>query len=239
MQVFLKDSVYKDFNYKNICLVDGNKTLSIYYAGTGDLHWTIYNSEGLNQDEHLHESFTITKENYQIYYLFEKLINDIKDINLYGRKEFEFPSYIETEEQKKDYLEEMEIDKDEYRKFNLSHYNDLYNDEDGSVTWTSDETGFCVANRVQIKKKDDEFLIEFSDQPYINGYEREYNTYYHMSIRFRNSGSYFDPFNMIFMNMFYDLQKVNDESYGHQICFEEYLHEQECAKKLSKKQNNV
>ena len=50
-----------------------------------------------------------------------------------------------------------------------------------------------------------------------------------ISIRFRNSGSLYDPFNMIFMRMFNKLQNYDPEY--HQIHFEEINY----AKKLSLK----
>lgn len=97
-----------------------------------------------------------------------------------------------------------------------------------------DETGFEVANKVQIKKLNDKILIEFSTQSYIEGYEKENNILGMIGIRFRNSGNRYDPFNIIFMRMFMELQLVDDiVDYGHQIHIEEYLYEQENAKKLS------
>ena len=235
MKVVLKTNEY---GTKDIHLIEENKTLSIVFAGTGDLHWIIKNNKTDKDEEYSYDSFEITKENYQVYSLFEKLLYDIKNINIFD-KECEFPPYVETDEEKGYYLEEQELDKKRYRMFNRSHYNDLYNDEEKIVTWVSDETGFEVANKVLIHKLEDRFLIEFKTQPYVEGYEREDNLLGIMGIRFRNSGSRYNPFNIIFMRMFREMQNIDDiNDYGHQIHMEEYLYERNKIKKLSFSLNN-
>lgn len=235
MKVVLKTNEY---GTKDIHLIEENKTLSIVFAGTGDLHWIIKNNKTDKDEEYSYDSFEITKENYQVYSLFEKLLYDIKNINIFD-KECEFPPYVETDEEKGYYLEEQELDKKRYRMFNRSHYNDLYNDEEKIVTWVSDETGFEVANKVLIHKLEDRFLIEFKTQPYVEGYEREDNLLGIMGIRFRNSGSRYNPFNIIFMRMFREMQNIDDiNDYGHQIHMEEYLYERNKIKKLSLSLNN-
>lgn len=123
MKILLNDNEY---NSKDIQLIDGNKILSVMFVGICDLHWVIHKKDYIKQDEHAYDLFVVTKENYQVYYLFEKLINDIKNINIYNRDEYYFSTYIETEEEKREYLEELEFDKERYRKFNMYHYNDLF-----------------------------------------------------------------------------------------------------------------
>lgn len=235
MKVVLKTNEY---GTKDIHLIEENKTLSIVFAGTGDLHWIIKNNKTDKDEEYSYDSFEITKENYQVYSLFEKLFYDIKNINIFD-KECEFPPYVETDEEKKYYLEEQELEKKGYRMFNMAHYNDLYNDEEKIITWVSDETGFEVANKVLIHKLENRFLIEFKTQPYVEGYERENNFLGIMGIRFRNSGSRYNPFNIVFMRMFRKMQNIDDiNDYGHQIHMEEYLYERNKIKKLSFSSNN-
>ena len=217
MKVVLKDSEYKT---KDINLIDGDKTLSILFAGTGDLYWIIKNSNHTKED---YDCFEISKENYQVYLLFETLLNDIRTINIFDKTSY--IEYIETDEEKK-----------RYKMFNKSYYNDLYDEDTNTITWVSDETGFEVANMVTIKKIDDKFLVEFKKQPYIDGYERESNIQGIIGIRFRNSGSRYKPFNIVFMRMFDKLQQIDDvNDYGHQIHIEEYLYQKETIKKLIKK----
>ncbi len=217
MKVVLKDSEYKT---KDINLIDGDKTLSILFAGTGDLYWIIKNSNHTEED---YDCFEISKENYQVYLLFETLLNDIRTINIFDKTSY--IEYIETDEEKK-----------RYRMFNKSYYNDLYDEDTNTITWVSDENGFEVANMVTIKKIDDKFLVEFKKQPYIDGYERESNIQGIIGIRFRNSGSRYEPFNIVFMRMFDKLQQIDDvNDYGHQMHIEEYLYQKETIKKLIKK----
>lgn len=211
-----------EYNGKDIELIDGNKSLIIMFGGTGDLYWIIKNKGALKDKEYNYDNFVITKENYPLYATFKKLITDIKEINIYDNPDF--PPYIETEEEKEEYLYEQELDKKRYKMFNMSNYNNLYNQKENKVTWVSDETGFEVANKVQISNLDDEILIEFCTQSYIEGYEREDNLAGIMGIRFRNSGSRYEPFNYVFMRMYQELQQLDDvKDECHQIHIEEYL----------------
>lgn len=211
-----------EYNGKDIELIDGNKSLTIMFGGTGDLYWIIKNKGALKGKEYNYDNFVITKENYPLYSTFKKLITDIKEINIYDNPDF--PPYIETEEEKEEYLYEQELDKKRYKMFNMSNYNDLYNQKENKITWVSDETGFEVANKVQISNLDDKILIEFCTQPYIEGYEREDNLAGIMGIRFRNSGSRYEPFNYVFMRMYQELQQLDDvKDECHQIHIEEYL----------------
>lgn len=222
MQVNLKDNEYGS---KDIYLITENKILIIMFGGTGDLYWIIRSNDCKKNKDYSYD-FEITKENYQVYTLFEQLLDDIKNINLYDRKETDFPPYIETDEEKKEYIEELKLNKKRYKKYNMSYYNDLFDEEKNIITRVSDETGFEVANKVQIKKDEDTFKIKFFTQPYIEGYERENNILGLMGIRFRNSGSRYDPFNFVFMRMYLKLQQIDDvNDYGHQIHMEEYLHQ--------------
>ena len=219
MRVILSDN---DYGTKDIHLVDENKTLTIVFAGTGDLHWIIRNTDCVELEEYAYDYFEITKENYQIYSLFEKLLYDIGTINIFGDEEIKTSSDVKFQKMRE-------------RKYNMSHYNDLYDSDDGTVTWVSDETCFEVANMVSIKKREDKFLIEFKTQPYIEGYDRDFNSLYHIPIRFRNSGSSYDPFNIVFMRMYEKMKQVdNVNDYGHQIHIEEYLYNQNKIKKLTK-----
>ena len=72
----------------------------------------------------------------------------------------------------------------------------------------------------------------------IEGYDRDFASLYYIPIRFRNSGSRYDPFNIIFMRMYERLKKIDDvNDYGHQIHMEEYLYEKEKAKTKVLKKN--
>lgn len=213
-----------------ILFYEENKILKFTFGGNGDLYWTIH-----CKNESDEKSFVITKENYSVYTLFEQLFSDIENINIFDTDSI--PFYIETEEEKEEYLKkrekQIEKEKNGYRLFNCSNYNELYDSDSKTITWYSDETAHEVANILKIKKIDDTFVIGFYIQPYVKGYDKDFYSANHIPIRFRNSGSSYDPFNMVFMRMYnnmHDLDDIND--IGHQVHIEEYLHSKE--KKLTK-----
>lgn len=216
MQIVLRKNNYED-SLKDIYVIDDEKTLIFAYAGTGDLHWIIINEGDITDDCTF--IFNITKENYELYNSFEILFEDIKNINIYDDSSIDFVNEEEYKER--------------FKKYNNSHYNDLYDEETDTITWVSDETGYQVANILKIKKFNDKFVVQFLTQQYIEGYEREYNLRGMRGIRFRNSGSRYTPFNAIFMRMYFNIQNITDiNEFGHQIHMEEYLYQ----KKLS---NNI
>ena len=197
-----------------IFIEEDNSCLSIFYGGNLDLYWSINSNKRTMENDPKTDSFIITKENYGLYSLFEKLYNDIKEINLF---------------------EDLEEDKDRYRLYNSSYYQELFDEKNNTITWYSDETAREVANYLQIKKEKERFIINFNIQEYIEGYDRDFASLYYIPIRFRNSGSRYDPFNIIFMRMYERLKEIDDiNDYGHQIHMEEYLYDKEHQKILSK-----
>lgn len=209
-----------------------DKQFDASFSGNGDLYWTIH-SKNTNDDN----NFIITKENYEVYRLFEELFDDIENIRIFDEEYI--PFYLETEEEKQEYIknqkDEIGYEKNKYRLFNHSNYNELFDKENNTITWYSDETNHEVANILKIKKEKELFKLEFYIQPYIEGYDRDFNSLYHIPIRFRNSGSSYDPFNIVFMRMYRKMKQIDDvNDYGHQIHVEEYLFNQNKVKKLTK-----
>ena len=94
----------------------------------------------------------------------------------------------------------------------LTNYNKLYDVKSNEVTWISDKLIEEVANEVTISKQSEVIRLSFKTKPWVWGYDRNYFEFGMISIRFRNSGSRYRPFNLIFMNLFNELQKliVND-----------------------------
>ena len=204
-----------------ISFQESDKRLDISFGGNGDLYWTIH-SKNTNDDN----NFIITKENYEVYRLFEELFNDIENIKIFDEEEI--PFYLETDEK-------IEYEKNKYRLFNHSNYNELFDKENNTITWYSDETNHEVANILKIKKENETFKLEFFIQPHVEEYDRDFNSLYHIPIRFRNSGSSYDPFNIVFMRMYQKMKQIDDvNDYGHQIHIEEYLFNQNKVKKLIK-----
>ena len=198
-----------------IFIEEENSYLSIFYGGNLDLYWAIHSNKRKLENDSKSDMFVITKENYDLYNLFENLFKDIKEINLF---------------------EDFEEDKDKYRVYNRSNYQELFDEKNKTITWYSDETAHEVSNYLKIKKEKDCFIINFNIQEYIEGYDRDFSSLYYIPIRFRNSGSRYDPFNIIFMRMYERLKEIDDvNEYGHQIHMEEYLYDMEQQKVLSKK----
>ena len=57
----------------DVLLEDKNKRLSFIFGGNGDLYWNVKQFPYSEMNEITYENFTITKENYAVYALFEKL----------------------------------------------------------------------------------------------------------------------------------------------------------------------
>ena len=199
--------------YLNICFEENDKKLEILFGGNGDLYWIIRSKVEANN-----HSFIITKENYEVYELFNKLFFDIENINIFD----------------KDYTN---ADKDYYRETNHHNYNELYSKDSNEITWYSDETNYEVANILKIKKVTDSFVINFYTQENKNEYDKDFNSPHHIVIRFRNSGSRYKPFNVIFMRMYNDMNNITDiNDEGHQMHIEEYLYNNNYNRKLK---NNI
>ena len=96
----------------------------------------------------------------------------------------------------------------------LTNYNKLYDAKKSEVTWISDELAKEVANEVTISKHDGIIRLSFKTKPQTFGYDRNYFEFGMISIRFRNSGSRYRPFNLIFMNLFNELQNLTFNDLG-------------------------
>ncbi len=221
----------------NVVLKESEKYLAFTFGGNGDLYWSIY-SKGKNYDsDYNHDSFMITKENYGIYKLFENLFLDLENINIFDRKDA-VPFHIGADRERRKYhgsrkrtIEEV----DRYRLYNCSNYNELFDKNDKAITWYSDETAHEVANILKIKKEEESIRIDFYTQSYRYGYDEDFHSKNHIQVRFRNSGSLYAPFNIIFMRMYNSLEEVDEvNDYGHQIHIEEYLYNQKKMKRIIK-----
>lgn len=214
----------------NFNISKDNKTLEIIFGGNGDLYWIIDNKDIDPQTYKEHrqilespqkETFIITKENYYIYSLFEKLIEEIKEAKIFLQQEDDyFADYEDFSETSEERCNRKNNELKSYFRYKL-----LYNE--GIICWHSDESTYEDATRVKIYKLNDDIILDFSRPP-VKREEWIYHISGRMSIRFRNSGSTYDPFNVIFMRMFHKLQDYNPDY--HQIHIEEI----EYQKKLTR-----
>lgn len=215
-------NLYKQQNKfgTDIILKDDNKSLAFRFCGNGDLYWVINSQE----QPIVHKlNFVITKENYELYKLFEQLFIDIKNSSVFDSFEM-MPFYIQNSNYN---CNTRDNEKNKLRKLMLDFmkYKELYNLEENTITWHSDETAYEVSNVLKIIKEKDKFNLEFSIQKHRDEYDKDFNSPGYIQIRFRNSGSFYTPFNVIFMRMYHNmsfLDDVNEE--GHQIHLEEYLY---------------
>lgn len=197
-----------------IILEEDSKFIRFNYGGNGDLYCSIHSKEKSLNNNIPYNYFIITKENNEVYRLFKELFDDIENINIFDDDDDIIPYYIETEEEKEEYLEKQrkfrENQKNKYRLYNNSHYNELFDSENRTITWYSDETSPKVANILNIKQEDDTFRLDFYTQPYIEEYDEDFYSEYYITIRFRNSGSLYDPFNIVFMKLYNSLSEIED-----------------------------
>lgn len=208
----------------DISFIKDDKELKIVFGGNGDLYWMLRQTKTSDMNEEMNEvynNFYITKENPIIYRLFDELYNDILNCNIFRITELDQEMYTKSE------LKKKQKKKNELNEWNR-HKRDLLVEED-KIKWHSDEQMFEYANVVTISKQEEGYLLEFTipDQPEEELLYRLPGT---ISIRFRNSGSTYDPFNIVFMRMYQELQKYDreeeqrliDEQAYHQITLEEY-----------------
>lgn len=190
----------------DLCLTDGTKTFSIMFAGNLDVYWYFRDSSTRERSG----TFEITKENYKIYELFDKLYNSIKESIVFEVTDLDISHCGSIDDINKLYKDKKQMN-DSFRV--LSHWNELFHD--GVVTWKCDDFPHeQPTNSVNIYKEEDKYVLEFL-------FKEE--NYHFTTIRFRNSGSYYNPFNYIFMKMYNSFQEIDFDD--KQIHIEEYLYE--------------
>lgn len=185
-------------NTNMVVLEDENKKLVIQFLNNGDLYWVISDKSNSNI-----KIFEITKEDYQIYELFELLYNDIKVKNIYNVYE-EIKKCTSKEQLQKVYRKY-----EEHNKY-IKEYDDLNSTD--SITWVSDNNNYDSANIVTILKEEDKYVLVFNLRDYQS----------RNSIRFSNSGCRYNPYNRCFMKHFKNLDNLKIDK--EQINIEEYMY---------------
>lgn len=164
---------------KYLKLTQNGNTFNILFGDNLDLYFqpVMNRMELFTSDEHL--EFKISKEDGFLYeafmHLYEKIIN-----------------YIPLEEMDSKREREYQKLKDSYRPFPLVH--------DKVISWHSDEEDVDTSSILNISKtEDNQIKLEFiKNKP-------EDDLYLTYAIRFRNSGSTYDPFNFRFMELYNSL----------------------------------
>ena len=197
------------YNYE---LRDNDKSMILSFQGNLDFYMSAISYKD-NRDKKI--SFTITKENYAIYSLFDELFRDIEECNIFSVDETRL-EFMDDEDEIKEYYERIERMNNDLKTY--SAYKRLI--KRNLITWKSDDRDHGEPDFVKIYRGEDAFYITFVRQ----------SEELHMGtvVRFRNSGSSYDPFNIPFMKFFNKLQEYDPEY--HQIHIDEVI----LQKKLTK-----
>ena len=93
------------------------------------------------------------------------------------------------------------------------------------IIWKSDEYFDEIAPFIKIKKQENAYILEFGKPIIPPEYKNDADLILmdprRITVRFRNSGSRYEPFNIMFMKLYQGLCKLDYEH--HQIHIEEYL----------------
>lgn len=218
-------------------LKQDNKVLRIAFGSNLDLYWSLSN---LDTDRTLdslydeqYETFLITRENHTIYELFKKIVDDIKTPRVYEQVETELDEEDLPDPEIEEILDEInhgESLEERYNRWNQElkkseRYQKLYNGKD--IIWHSDDDYFEIADCVKITEVEDGILLEFY-RPETTIKTVGFRMPGTICIRFRNSGSTYDPLNIVFMKMYHKLQQYNPDY--HQIHMEEIEYQKSLKK---------
>ena len=196
----------KDTNgYDRFKIITDDGIFGIMFGGNLDLYWYYWPKENIINWP-LFKTFTITKENYFLYQKVNELYENIKEQKPYQKIE---PLLLVEQDLKNS----NELKKRDYA------YEKLF--QDGIIKWYSDDAPLEEASRLEINRLEESYTITF----YQGKEEYNFPTF---SVRFRNSGSRYKPYNFAFMNMYNNLGEY-DPNY-HQIHIEEYLYNKKLQK---------
>ncbi len=211
---------YYDYEF-----TEENKKLIIAFGGNLDLYWTLkidknYKSYA-EMSQEIYDTFTITKENYAIYSLFKTLIDDVNNANVYTPSNEFVVKDDETLEQVPPSPKQIQSVKERNEELKQREgYQRIH--EGQSLSWHSDEEPYAIADVLKISEENDAIILEFY-RPELTGDKYGMRLPGTVTIRFRNSGSYYQPFNMVFMKMYNQLQQFDPEldKEFHQLHIEE------------------
>lgn len=205
--------------YYQFVITTDEGSFAICFAGNLDLYWRyLYQKRIMEEPES--KSFTITKENYYVYSLFERLYYDVKKCNIFELDDIEI-SCCEDEE-------EIESKRQEFKRWNNNcrrqeKHNPHRLFQNNAIEWHCDDYAYDDASVLKIKKRNETFIITIEKSKIAD-------PFFTYSVRFRNSGSRHQPFNSSFMKLYKNLIAYNPEY--HQVHMEEYSY---CKKLKMKK----
>lgn len=178
-------------------------TFHICWGGTLDLYWTFFPAREI-VDQY---TFDVTKEEYYLYRLLDEIYDSVESCD-----PFRYTPKLGIDDPFEDKIPTP-------TKYYLETKDRLL--KDNTITWLSDDGYNEDAARVSIKKCEDKYEITFN-----RGLSEGHKTYW---IRFRNSGSRYNPFNAPFVIMYNKLKYYDQDSM--QIHIEEYIYKEKIKKK--------
>ena len=200
----------KEKNIYDYTIKNGKSKLEIYFGGTLDLFFEISDGTFIPKDESGIMSIDITKENYEIFCLFKDLHEDVINCRI---------------------NENDSLEKRNKLKFERSY--NLLVDDKKSFEWVHDDQMYNSGDRFVFSKVDDDtYRMDFIRTSINEQFDLKNGNY--ISVRIRNSGSRYEPFNIPFMRFYNKLQEI-DPNY-HQIHIEELLYQPKTLKKRKIKQ---
>lgn len=186
---------------------------SISFCGNLDLYFN-YECDRSILDETPLKKFTITKENYFLYSIFDTLYENVKNCNVHY---LDNTLSLDDEEIFEDRSQELN---NELRRQEESNPRRLF--KNNKIEWHSDDYDYDETSILCIKKLEEE--IELTFQKGRTDVMPET-----FAIRICNSGSRYQPFNVLFMHLYNKL--IDYEPEYHQIHIEELLYEMKRARK--------
>lgn len=192
--------------YDRFKITTENGSFDIMFGGNLDLYWYYWPEENY-KDWPLAKTFTISKENYFIYQKLDELYKNIKEQKPYQSKDENSSTAFDSSKL---------INESPSAQYS---YKNLF--QNGIIKWYSDDAPLEEASMLEIKYQEDKYIITFHQGKEDFGFP----TY---TIRFRNSGSRYEPYNLAFMNMYNSLSEYNPNY--HQIHIEEYLYNKKLRK---------
>lgn len=190
-EMIFKRNYCPDTGTYNLEFDKNNKKLKFIFGGNGDLCIDLF-SDGEDN------IFEITKENNEIYQLFDKLFKSISSCQIVEDSEFEIEmGFNHADKTNKDIK-------------NSSIYKELF--FDNSINYHSDNYIYEEATILKIVPAEDKYILNFITK------EKDIMP----CIEVTNSGSRYGLLHMPFMYLYNDLCKV-DPDY-HQIDIEEYAY---------------
>lgn len=187
---------FDEKGYYEYSLIQNNLKFKMYYGGNLDIYWEIQNmdvdAENFESYEEKPLEFVIEPQYYEAYSIFFKLLRNVKS----SAKKMQ----DEAQRAKREKMEEEDV---------VVYVNDDETAEsyelivkDGVVVWYSDEDSIENANFVTLTQVNGNILVTFRKGNMENDFPGS------IPIRFRNSGSRYNPFNKYFMECFSDIGNI-------------------------------